>query len=103
MKLFEQRLKEHAANEGRKVHTVRFNPTDAFTKASIFKKHRDYVEHLFNEAGYEVIQHHHMYETDTKLKKCGLIYSLTDSVIQPMVEVHGIVGISIREKSAAGN
>lgn len=101
MKLFEQRLKEQATDLGRKVHTVRFNPTDCFTKANLFKSHREYVEYLFKEDGFDVIQHHHIYETDTKLKKCGLIYSITDSVIQPMYEVHGIEGVSIRRRIEA--
>lgn len=101
MKLFEQRIKEHATNEGRKVHTVRFKPTDAFTKANLFKTHRAYVEYLFKEDGFEVTQHNHIYETDDKLTKCGLIYSLTDSVIEPMVEVHGIEGVNIRRRIEA--
>ncbi len=82
--------------ENRTKHAVRFQPADAFTKQSMFKNHREYVAYLFlNEHKMDVIQHHHNYDESGNVRNCGLIYSLTDSVIQPMVEVWGIEGVSV--------
>ncbi len=101
---FNDVLKEFG--EGRTKLAVRFDPLDAFNKASRlpgmigkFKTHRDYIEYLFKEEhNMKVIQHEHQYDherTEPKIKKCGLIFAKTDSVIKEMIEVWGIVGVSI--------
>jgi len=99
---FKDLLKEFG--EGRTKLVIRFDPKDAFTKSNIFKTHRDYIEYLFKtEHGMDIIQYEHHYDhelAEPKVKECGLIFSLTDSAIQPMVEVWGIVGVNIRASEA---
>ena len=96
MERFKELLEIFATRPGRRTHVVRFKPTDAFTKNAWYKSHRDYVEDLFKKDGYQVTQHHHNYKTDKELTNCGLIYCLSDSVLDPLVEVWGIEGVSIR-------
>jgi hypothetical protein len=82
--------------EGRDKVAVRFQPSDAFLKGSIFKNHRKYVEHLFQGVGVQVMQHEHHYNESGEIRECGLIYCRTDSDIMPLIEVWGIVGLSVR-------
>lgn len=98
---FKDLLKEFGGN--RSKYVVRFSPLDCFDKATTrdgmigkFKSHREYVEFLFeSEYGLKVIQHHHNYNDDGTVRKCGLIYTKTDSVIKDMIEVWGIEGVSV--------
>lgn len=86
--------------EGRPKVCIRFDPKDPFTKNYLFKRgHREMIEHLFmSEYKMKVIKHAHTYdhtvERPTVLEP-GLIYAASDSEIHPMVEVWGIVGVSV--------
>ena len=58
-----------------------------------FKDHRAYVAHKFSLLGVEVQRFAHDYESlDTKDPKMGLVYLANDSVIDPGLEVHCLIG-----------
>ena len=82
--------------EGRAKVAVRFSPQEVFNKTFLFKNHREYIKHLFKtEHNMEVIQFEHNYNDDSTVRKCGLIFTKTDSDLVDMVEVWGIEGVSV--------
>ena len=58
-----------------------------------FKDHRAYIAHKFSQMGVEVQRFAHDYNSlDTKEPKMGLVYLANDSVIDPGLEVHCLIG-----------
>lgn len=100
MKTYRDLVIDHGT--GHTKVTVTIIPSDVFTKNSLYRDHRHYVESLFKDKGYEVTRHNHTYSGDA-VKDCGLIYCRSDSDLDPRLEVIGIVGKSIKAINAAGD
>lgn len=59
----------------------------------LFTSHRDYVEHRFRQEGVKVTRHAHDYRSlDGREPKIGLVYLANDSVVDPAIEVHALIG-----------
>lgn len=82
--------------KGKSKVSIQIRPDACYLFNNMFKTHRHFVEFLFKSKGLEVIRHGHIYNDDGTVKEPGLIYSRTDSEIDPHMEVWGIVGVSVK-------
>lgn len=77
------------------VKTIVLREKD-FTMAGVhllFTNHRDYVEHRFLQEGVRVTRHAHDYRSlDTREPRLGLVYLANDSIVDPAIEVHCLIG-----------
>ena len=64
-----------------------------------FKDHRSYVYHQFDQIGVEVTRFSHDYNSLDKTEpKLGLVFLANDSVIDPGLEVHALIGHNAKYK-----
>ncbi len=67
-----------------------------------FKDHRAYVLHLFAKEGVEITRFEHDYKSlETSHPQLGLVFMANDSVIDPGLEVHALIGHNARYKLEA--
>lgn len=81
------------------VKTIVFREKDtAFQGLHLmYKDHRDYVRAKFKEIGVEITQFEHYYQTlDGAAPKLGLVFLANDSVLDPGLEVHALIGHNAR-------
>ena len=58
-----------------------------------FKDHREYIKHKFRAMGVDVYRFSHNYTSlDTGHPELGLLFLANDSVINPALEVHALIG-----------
>ena len=84
--------------EGKQVVTIRLDDNTIVNYPILFKDHRGLVEHFFSRQGFQVTRHMHEYSgplDNPRIDKWGLVYHRTDSDLQLMLEVSGIVGENI--------
>lgn len=68
----------------------------------MFSGHREYVEHKFRQEGIKVTRHAHDYKSlDTRTPLMGLVYMANDSVVDPAIEVHCLIGHNAQYADAA--
>jgi hypothetical protein len=81
---------------------ITFNTDDIFRNNYLFKNHREYVQYLFKQKGYEVTKWN--WESDENGKwhpnKDGIQFKRTDSDWELRIEVTGIVGKNLRSLNA---
>lgn len=82
--------------QGKSKVVIRIDPSEAYTFNYAFKTHRNYIKHLFAQKGLEILRYNHTYNDDGSIKECGLVYSRSDSDLNPYMEVWGIEGVSVR-------
>lgn len=106
MAAYKELLKKFA--KGKSKVCVRVDQKDCYNMNRLFKTHRHFIEWLFQQKGLEVVRHAHVYNDDDSIKEPGLIYAMSDSNIDPHMEVWGIVDVSVKsigvvDGDAAGN
>lgn len=62
-----------------------------------YKSHRDYIASKFKDIGVDVYQWEHKYSSlDGAHPVLGLVYLANDSVLDPGLEVHALIGMNAK-------
>lgn len=88
--------------EGKKV-VMTFSVQDVYQNTQFHKTHREFIQHVFKQHGYEVTKWN--WDKDPDSSKWihhpdGVQFMSSDRMVELYTEVHGIVGQNVRELHA---
>ena len=75
--------------------TIRISDQTILNNTHLYKTHREFIASVLKKQSLSVTRWTHEYGVLGSIKKWGLVYTRSDSEIDPAMEIHGIVGENI--------
>lgn len=86
--------------KGKRVVKLVIDEYTVFANTKDYPSHRDFIADAFRYKGFEVTKWGHSYGASGSVLHWGLVYSRADSDIRSIIEIYGIVGENLRERTS---
>ncbi len=85
---------------GKRVVKIVLDEFAIFDNVKDYKSHRDFIADVFRAKGLEVTRWNHEYLNDNTVSKWGLVFARADTDVRAIIEIFGIVGENLRDRSS---
>ncbi len=85
---------------GKRVVKIVLDEHVIFENTKDYKTHRDFIADIFRGKGLEVTRWNHEYLGDNTVSKWGLVFARADTDVRAIIEIFGIVGENLRDRSS---